>query len=384
MHGNSIHGTTPFPLCQQMVEKTVAPNHTVLDLACGKGSFLLAAIRHLIVSGVSVKEAVDSVYGVDSSQSQIDHTRTNIKRATGYVPRLECANSLTWETDLKFDAVVGNPPYQGTKQLHQQFFNRAIDMLVDGGSIAFVQPATVYLNKKPNAGKHTQLMRDNINQYVTDVSLISPKVFENARINTKLAVTVLRKTTNSSGLVKSVTYRDIATYNDLLIDNINYMEMEPLVYASLYEKYTRYIAVNGSLQDITYSETDVPITLIASLSKIRSRIEARDFYTFISDNSDYWAKNVEVATDFGIPVTDNTQLANVYSYLQTYIARFGLAILKTNLNHHRGEFAKVPLVDFDHTYTDKQLCAMIGITPTEYAAILKVIVPYHHRLLIGK
>ena len=380
MHGNSIHGTTPFSLCQQMVEKTVKPHNTILDLACGKGSFLLAAIRRLIVLGMSVNEAVDSVYGVDSSQSQIDHTRVNIERATGYIPRLECVDSLTWETDLKFDVIIGNPPYFGKAQLHQKFFNLAIDLCVDHGTICFIQPATPYLNKKLSRAIEGK-MKKHIAFYTTDVIILPRATFTNALILGDLAVTTLVKTPNASGTIKSVTYKNKVTYHDVALEHINYLSMDPHMYASLSNKITDYITANGSLLDKTYYKLHYPKTSIAKLAKVRGNIDNGDFFTFIPDNDEYWTKDITSTSDFGIQIDDNNQLANVYIYLQSYIARFGLALRKFNFNNHMGEFAKVPLVNFDNAYNDKQLCAMIGITDAEYAAILEVIAPYHHRLV---
>jgi predicted RNA methylase len=380
MHGNSINGTTPFSLCQQMVEKTVKPHNTILDLACGKGSFLLAAIRHLIVSGMSVNEAVDSVYGVDSSQSQIDHTRVNIERATGYIPRLECVDSLTWETDLKFDVILSNPPYFGKAQLHQKFFNLAIDLCVDHGTICFIQPATPYLNKKLSRAIEGK-MKKHLVFYNTDAIILPSTTFANAQISGDVAVTTLVKTHDTSGTINSVTYKNNVTYYDVPLEHVNYLSMDPKMYASLSKKIDQYITANGSLLDRSYYKLHCPVASIAKLQKVRGHVEHADFFTFISDNDDYWTKDITSTSDFGIQIDDNNQLANVYIYLQSYIARFGLALRKFNSNNHMGEFAKVPLVDFDNAYNDKQLCAMIGITDAEYAAILEVIAPYHRRLV---
>lgn len=93
----------------------------------------------------------------------------------------------------KFDVVVGNPPYQGQRRLHQKFFNCAVKMAVQGGQVAFIQPATVYFNKKKNTDKPSQEMRNNIEKYATSVKMIDPTVFDNALNFNDIAMTILTK-----------------------------------------------------------------------------------------------------------------------------------------------------------------------------------------------
>jgi 16S rRNA G966 N2-methylase RsmD len=379
MYGTRVKSSTPFQLCQQMVEQTVKQGDKILDPACGKGSFLLAAIRYLIINGMSIEDAVNSVHGLDNNQSQIRHAHVNIFKATGYVPRLECVDSLSWETNLKFDVILSNPPYFGKAQLHQKFFNLAIDLCKDDGSVCFIQPATPYLNKKVSRAIEGR-MKEHLIKYTTDAIILPGTTFTSAQLAGDVAVTTLVKAPNATGNINSITYKNGVTYHDVPMENINYFSMAPTMYASLYNKIDLYITAHGSLLDQSYYKLHCPITSIARLPKVRGHLDNADFFTFIPDHDDYWTKDIGIAADFGIKINDNNQQANVYTYLQSYIARFGLALRKFNFNNHMGEFDKVPLINFDNTYTEQQLCDMIGITDAEYAAILTVIPPYHSRL----
>jgi len=65
---------------------------------------------------------------------------------------VRCINQL--EKDMKFDRIVGNPPYQdGTKdggqnKIYNQISKTALDHLADDGEIAFITPASVLKKSK--------------------------------------------------------------------------------------------------------------------------------------------------------------------------------------------------------------------------------------------
>jgi len=46
-----------------------------------------------------------------------------------------------------FDVIMMNPPYKGQSRLHQQFFNKAVELTAAKGCVASLQPSTVYFNK---------------------------------------------------------------------------------------------------------------------------------------------------------------------------------------------------------------------------------------------
>jgi len=78
---------------------------------------------------------------------------------------------------MKYDLVIGNPPYQSINEgernigapLWPQFIAKGMDMLVDGGTLAYVMPAT-WMNRAPGgAWKH-------IKKY--DLEYVNPNVHE--------------------------------------------------------------------------------------------------------------------------------------------------------------------------------------------------------------
>ena len=148
-----------------------------------------------------------------------------------------------------------------------------------------------------------------------------------------------------------------------------------MTYATIRGKYEKYVATYGSLED-KISKTE-GITK-AVLGKIRgTRPTDDDFYTFIPLRGNRAGYGVSKDSTFGIKVSSKKEADFVYDYLESYIARFGLALLKFSQNTANKEFALVPLVKFDQNYTDADLAKMLKLTKAEMEEIKKVIVPLY-------
>lgn len=276
------------------------------------------------------------------------------------------------EKDMKFDVIVGNPPYNGKAELHQKFFNKAVDLAVDGGKVAFVQPATVFFNKKENIRTNAQLMIQNVERYKSDVSIISGSVFENAGIFTDISVTVLTKENNVSNNIVKYTTLGKKDYNNVSVESINMTQMDLGIYNSVTAKIMGKIKTDGSIQDIvTTNATDDKLYI----QKVRGHIGQTDFYTVISRNEKY--HQLDNTNPYGLKVNGDTELQNLVSYLKTYIARFALSIYKFNGNNHMGELKSIPQVPLNESWNDEKLCAHFGISTEEFIEIKRCIPEYY-------
>jgi hypothetical protein len=269
----------------------------------------------------------------------------------------------------KFSVIVANPPYSGTSELHQRFFNKAVDLTEDDGHITFIQPAVPYFNKKDTKKDASATMLKNVGNHHSTVQIIDKNVFAGVAMPTSLAITTLVKDNNNSGVVDTFIAEDRTTYSAIKIDNINMLNMAPNIFGTLISLSKSWTKKNGSIHSLVSTDTSVKKLYI---QKVRGNIGKNDFFSFISANQAYWKIGPE--HDYGL-VSSNYD--SLISYLTSFSARAFLSLYKTNSSSHRGELKGVPLVPFDRIWNDKMLCEYFGITDTEYREILRCIPDYY-------
>ena len=126
-----------------------------LDPCCGKGTFLLAVIERL-KKYHSNDEIVKMIHGVDIDSWNVYTTKILLSNNLGVhesVINIEKNDSIRKVWKMKFDVVVGNPPFQAVNNdgeradagsnLWMAFVNKAMsELLHKDGFLAFVTPDT--------------------------------------------------------------------------------------------------------------------------------------------------------------------------------------------------------------------------------------------------
>lgn len=153
---------TPPELVEWVLDRALAglpDGAPVLDPACGAGHFLVAAARRV---------GVAAVHGSDLDAEAVAIARERLSAEDPTVPKEQIAAQVVVADGLEawvgrtFAAVVGNPPFLG--QLRRRtagqseasrrglgaytdtsavFLHQALDLVVDGGVVALVQPLSV-------------------------------------------------------------------------------------------------------------------------------------------------------------------------------------------------------------------------------------------------
>lgn len=357
------------PLIKEMLDKIVdtiwaSSDSIFLDPEIGGGQIVAAIEQKLRSYGHSDENIAKRVYGISSNKYIIDVAVRRHALVGTYVVGDFLEGTLN---DMKFDVVVGNPPYDGGSNTHQRFFNLGVELLYDGGWLCFIQPAIPYFieGTAPNIA-----MREYITFYVTDVELKDPNVFKNAGIGTDLAVTLLHKIIGN-GNIRTVTYSNGISFENVDIIDMTMTGIDLNIGRSIKRKLEEYGKIHGTLFDRFYSGKVRPDVFY--IQKVRGGTGRRDQHTFISADPAYHHTGAE----HGIILLPNESIDSLVSYLKTYIARYALSLNKTSFNLRRVQVANVPLVKFDQEWSDDKLQELLSITDEEYAEIRRVIPEYY-------
>lgn len=204
--------------------KTISParDAKVIDLSCGSGAFLLAIVRYFLeIHKKSVSECIrENVYGADILPYNIHRCQlllSLLALSRGEVidiadMNLICCDSLKHNWNLKYDAVVGNPPYVkfqdmddatrefllskfkttrfGTYNLYFAFFELGLNLLKDSGKLGYITPNNYFTSL---AGECLRSFFQNEQCVYQIVDFNSTKVFE---VQTYTAISFLNKIKN--------------------------------------------------------------------------------------------------------------------------------------------------------------------------------------------
>jgi site-specific DNA-methyltransferase (adenine-specific) len=122
-----------------------SPTTTFFDPAIGGGQFVRAVEQRLRACGHSDSNIRGRVFGFEESDLHIRYA-VNKYKLVGQYHRKPYDKFLEMDDSMKFDVVIGNPPYQdnaGQNTLYPKFYAKAVNLAKDVGSVAMITPPAI-------------------------------------------------------------------------------------------------------------------------------------------------------------------------------------------------------------------------------------------------
>lgn len=315
------------------------PNATFLDPAMGGGQFVKAIEQKLRELGYSDENIHSRVFGLESNTMRVNFTENKYKLVGNY----SVADFLNWETSMKFDVIVGNPPYQTqvgpskTEPMWDKFVKQSFEILNDDGYLALIHPSGWR----------------NVDGRFTDVrDLLLSKQMEYLEIHNEKdgLQTFGAETRYDWYVVKNTPKKNKNTmvkFEDGIQNNINLSEL-PFIPNHSYNKIASFVAEpEQESVKVLYSRSFYG-TDKENVNKIKNKKFKYPVVYTVNSKSDpifYWS-SVNNHGHFGIPklIWSNGRISSVGSYIDVQgecgLTQFAYAIVDTpkNLNQIKKAF----------------------------------------------
>lgn len=239
---------TPHELVEKMLSHI--PEHLWnihtkwLEPTCGDGAFMIAIFNKLFHhpshkeydEEERIKHIHNNLFMVDINPKNIEKTRQAMGLGSSY-PHIFCEDFLSWKTELKFDVIVGNPPFQtpsnsylngalrkgSGKKMYEKIIERVLSFLQVGGHLCFISPLNLW------SGSNSVYRKIVDKYFVKYIYLNIKKWFPNVGQNLKMCFFVIsnekpEKTIIESDVTQEIELKHINPVEDWNPENVLLLE----------------------------------------------------------------------------------------------------------------------------------------------------------------
>jgi hypothetical protein len=289
---------------------------------------------------------------------------------------------LTWSTNMKFDVIAINPPFNNNIDL--QFVQKSIELCAPYGHVLVVHPAISSITRKPTKryAEHKKILEG----HVKSIKLFNGNpVFGIGLFYPCQIIHITPDQTYESFPVEYATNEEKHTDTfTSLFDITKWGKVSE--YYSLEKKILDYCEKVGDCDDKLggnegcYKNRIVKGNYYLNIARIRGHVGKEsmfkdDFYTIVTTDLEIESS---IQKSMWMAFENKQEAENTLRYLKTNFARFALSILKANSDIDRGELKSVPYFSsYAEEWTKERITKELGITEKEWAFIDKVIPPYY-------
>ena len=342
--------------------------------AVGHATEILVLNKRLMSLGWTKEQIIDHFYICDKY-----YCFTNVVKANGF-KHIYTGNFLEWDLDMKFDIIIGNPPYQdpdakSSKKLWPLFVKKSFELLTDDGIMALITPNSWML---PGSDLF-ELFKNN---RCISINLDSKKYFRN--VGTSISYYVIQKskdcidtsTTISTSeevfevklkelqFIPNIMHSKTLSILDKLLNTDERMNVE---YNSFCHS-ARTDRVSNTKNDIfRYPVKHGAESMLWSNTPHTSAHLKKIMFYMSGKMKPFYDSGINGASEHHgwIVVEDEITATNVHNFLTSNIITFILATCNYYQAWCKPLLNLLPAVDFSHSWTDDALYKHFNLTQEE-------------------
>ncbi len=353
---------------------------TFLDPAMGGGQFLVEIQRRLRAAGHSDENIAERMYGCETNILRVNYSRNNKKLVSKHL-FISDFLSYNWGK-MKFDVIVGNPPYQSNESKRIKpwfsFLQKSFDLLSPEGHVGMIVPNS-WLNQNTTmaiecrdllTNKCLKWVDKNVSQYFpvgeTTCAFVvaldqepryqGQKIFESAEQTVSDQICEKLKQSQpdpAKTLLKRMYSSPHPSENPLFRSTSNKTFCNPVVHSSTETWYTS-----------------------SNVDHLRGHniiINNSGYYWHRTNNDKYiFYSNTHVAggNAFQLTYPSKKHAQNALTFLQSKLYRFFVDKTKSG-GFNATALYKLPLLDSSKKWTDQEVYQFFGLTDKEIEIVEK-------------